>query len=86
MCGHSLFPTAVMVGPQFPMKRYKFLVRGELRKMKDVNGNELAPSVSVALGRLGLGMLYTSVYIAGSRYFPVNYGVSEEFLVRQVTM
>jgi hypothetical protein len=88
LLGHALYPATVMVGPQFPMKRYKFLIRGELKKIKApdaakiVEGSELKPPVGLALLRCGLGVLYTGLYVLGSKYFPVDYAATDDLLVR----
>ncbi|CAG0913188.1 unnamed protein product [Notodromas monacha] len=80
--GHALFPASFLVGPQFPMKRYKFLIRGDLKRIRDSEGYPLSPPLGVALGRLVLGLLYTGVYVVGSGYMPVDYAASDDLLNR----
>jgi lysophospholipid acyltransferase 5 len=73
LLGHVYFPATFMVGPQFPMKRYKFLIKGELK---------LSPPLHLVAIRLGLGLVYTFLYVIGGKYLPVDYVVSDDFLAR----
>uniref|UniRef100_A0A2R5LM33 Lysophospholipid acyltransferase 5 n=1 Tax=Ornithodoros turicata TaxID=34597 RepID=A0A2R5LM33_9ACAR len=73
--GHSYFFGAFLVGPQFPMKRYKDFVQGSFFK-KDSKPSCIKP----ALLRLALGLLVLAFNLFGSKYYDDKYMLSDQFL------
>ncbi|CAG0922016.1 unnamed protein product [Notodromas monacha] len=76
LCGHAFFPASIMVGPQFSMRRYQSLVHGDFEK------KQFPPPWRLALGRLGLGMVYSGIFVMFSAFLPWDYPLSDEFLSR----
>ncbi|XP_034238142.1 lysophospholipid acyltransferase 5 [Thrips palmi] len=76
--GHSFFPSAFLVGPQFHMKRYQNFVSGKL--VPSSSPSELPDCVKPALVRLGTGILYLSIYQILTLWVPDMYPDSESFM------
>lgn len=74
--GHSYFFGAFLVGPQFPMRRYRDFVRGTFFIKKDSKPSCVKP----ALLRLALGLLVLVFNIIGSRFYDDAFCLSDTFL------
>ncbi|XP_060533674.1 lysophospholipid acyltransferase 5 [Cylas formicarius] len=77
--GHCMFPTAFLVGPQFPMRRYLDFVGGKYCP-KDANG-KLSPtdSVSASLRKFIYGVAYLAIFQSLSFFVSDDYILSEEY-------
>ncbi|XP_014259800.1 lysophospholipid acyltransferase 5 [Cimex lectularius] len=75
IAGFTYMPTSFMIGPQFPMRKYKDFVAGKLKP-----ANQTIPQcVRPAMERLLLGLIYCFLYTAGSMYYSPSYLQSEKF-------
>ncbi|KAF7282112.1 hypothetical protein GWI33_003227 [Rhynchophorus ferrugineus] len=79
MLGHSFFPSAFLVGPQFTMTRFLDFVNGKFNS-KDSNGHELPPdSMSASLKKLSQGLFYLATYQALSFLVSDDLLLSDDF-------
>lgn len=73
MFGHSLFPSSFLIGPQFPMRRYKSFVAGEFTKK-----GQKPECITAAIIKLIEGLLYLTVFQIMGFFVSDNYMFSEE--------
>uniref|UniRef100_A0A1B6D3K0 Lysophospholipid acyltransferase 5 n=1 Tax=Clastoptera arizonana TaxID=38151 RepID=A0A1B6D3K0_9HEMI len=71
---HVYFPGSFLVGPQFPMRRYKDYIA-----TKFSNPGTLPDCLNAAGTCLGLGLIYLVIFQVGYIYFNDNYLLSPEF-------
>ncbi|KAJ1528521.1 hypothetical protein ONE63_006928 [Megalurothrips usitatus] len=82
--GHSFFPSAFLVGPQFHMKRYLDLVAGKL--IPSTSATVLPDCTRPALIRFGTGVLYLCGYQVLTIWVPDMYPDSESFMEQGIIM
>lgn len=73
MLSHSFFIGGYFVGPQFPMKKYRELVRPDY--ISSLPGSP----VPYAFKRLGLGVCYMLFHVIGSGYLPSDWPSTLDF-------
>ncbi|KAK4878022.1 hypothetical protein RN001_010528 [Aquatica leii] len=74
-CGYVFFPTSFLVGPQFPLTRYREYVAGKYGE-----GNKHPPnSVEAAVKRLALGVMFLMLFLILGRFVSDEYIISDEF-------
>ncbi|KAL1502071.1 hypothetical protein ABEB36_007271 [Hypothenemus hampei] len=77
--GHSLFPSACLVGPQFSMRRFLDFINGKFH-LKTSDGNILPPdSTQYALIRFGMGLFYIIVFQILSLFVHEDLIISNEY-------
>ncbi|KAF0297208.1 Lysophospholipid acyltransferase 5 [Amphibalanus amphitrite] len=62
VAGHAFFPSAMIVGPQFSLRRYQLFTDGQIKYAADKNGEP--DSIAPALVRLALGWAYILLHQA----------------------
>ncbi|XP_018561683.1 lysophospholipid acyltransferase 5 isoform X1 [Anoplophora glabripennis] len=75
--GHSFFPAACLIGPQFPMKRYQEFVAGNYGK-KDAP-NCPPDSVDAAVKRFTLGVVYLAIFQVFGMFVSDEYLLTDQF-------
>ncbi|XP_073979722.1 lysophosphatidylcholine acyltransferase 3 protein nessy isoform X2 [Rhodnius prolixus] len=73
--GYLYFPTSFMVGPQFPMRRYKDFVAGKFKEPHE----RLPQCVYPAAERALYGFIYLILYTVGSAIYSDHYILGEEY-------
>ncbi|CAG9768114.1 unnamed protein product [Ceutorhynchus assimilis] len=77
--GHSFFPSAFLVGPQFSMRRFLDFIKGDFHS-KGPNGEILPPaSTSAALKRMTLGIFYMAFFQFLSFFVSDDTIISDDF-------
>ncbi|KAK5638729.1 hypothetical protein RI129_013024 [Pyrocoelia pectoralis] len=80
--GFAFFPTSFLVGPQFPLKRYREFVSGKYGQSPTTPPN----SVQEACKRLFLGIMFLSIFLILSQFTSDDYIMSQDFRNRNVFM
>ncbi|ENN75052.1 hypothetical protein HUJ04_001252 [Dendroctonus ponderosae] len=79
MFGHSLFPSACLVGPQFSMRRFLDFIGAKFHS-KSPEGELLPPeSVNWALVRFSMGVFYLAFFQLLSLFVYDDYIISDDF-------
>nr|CAI5851131.1 unnamed protein product [Callosobruchus analis] len=75
--GHSFFPAAFIVGPQFPMKRYLEFVGGQYSKKDTIN--QPPDCIEPAVNRLCLGIGYLIIFHILGMFVSDEYLLTDEY-------
>ncbi|KAK9507649.1 hypothetical protein O3M35_007459 [Rhynocoris fuscipes] len=78
--GYVYFPTSFLVGPQFPMQRYKDFVAGKFTEI----GERLPQCIIPALRRGSYGFIYLFIYTYGSSIYSDEYILGDEYSAKPV--
>lgn len=73
---YTLFPASVLVGPQFPLRRYQSFTNKEFEKYTGY--------FEAGLKRGGIGLIYLIINQIGSSTIPDDYLLSEDFASRSI--
>ncbi|KAF5287340.1 hypothetical protein FQA39_LY15943 [Lamprigera yunnana] len=74
-CGYAFFPTSFLVGPQFPLRRYREFVDC---KYGDANKNP-PESVEPAVRRLMLGIMFLLLFLVLGQFISDAYMMSDDY-------
>ncbi|XP_028665777.1 lysophospholipid acyltransferase 5 [Erpetoichthys calabaricus] len=75
VCGFAYFYGGFLVGPQFTLRSYQWLVAGELTDCPGQPPNSIVP----AIRRFSLGLVCLAIYTIGSPYLTDSYLLSDDY-------
>lgn len=76
VCAYTVFPASVLVGPQFPFRRYENFI--------NKNFDKCTGHFQAGLRRGAIGLVYLAMHQVGSAVIPENYLLTDDYDQRNI--